>query len=75
MSTPRARSTLACSGVAKIMPEFDRRGVKVIGRAVDPVDKHTWWAKDIEETQGIAPTPNARSWVFDVLADSDSKPP
>jgi alkyl hydroperoxide reductase subunit AhpC len=38
--------------MAKIKPEFDRRGVKIIGLSVDPIDKHEGWAKDIEETQG-----------------------
>jgi hypothetical protein len=41
--------------MAKIKPEFDRRGVKVIGLSVDPVAKHADWARDIEETQGSAP--------------------
>ena len=41
--------------MAKIKPEFDRRGVKIIGLSVDPVDRHGDWAKDIEETQGYAP--------------------
>jgi alkyl hydroperoxide reductase subunit AhpC len=41
--------------MARLKPEFDKRGVKVIGLSVDPVDKHHGWAKDIEETQGVAP--------------------
>ena len=41
--------------MAKIKPEFDARGVKIIGLSVDPVDKHADWARDIEETQGVAP--------------------
>ena len=41
--------------MAKIKPEFDRRNVKIIGLSVDPTDKHTAWAADIEETQGDAP--------------------
>jgi thioredoxin-dependent peroxiredoxin len=41
--------------VARLKPEFDRRGVKVIGLSVDAVDRHEGWAKDIEETQGTAP--------------------
>src|SRR6476659_2885245 len=41
--------------MAKIKPEFDRRGVKVIGLSVDPVDNHSQWASDIAETQGEAP--------------------
>jgi len=49
--------------MAKIKPEFDRRGVKVIGLSVDPVQRHADWAKDIEETQGQAPN-------YAVIADS-----
>jgi len=41
--------------LASIKPEFDKRGVKIIGLSVDSVDKHPAWAKDIEETQGFAP--------------------
>jgi thioredoxin-dependent peroxiredoxin len=41
--------------MAKIKPEFDKRNVKVLGLSVDPVDSHSKWAKDIEETQGTAP--------------------
>ena len=41
--------------MAKIKPEFDRRGVKIIGLSVDPVDRHAQWATDIEDTQGYAP--------------------
>ena len=41
--------------MARLKPEFDRRGVRIIGLSVDPVDKHQRWAKDIEETQGLAP--------------------
>ena len=40
--------------MAKLKPEFDKRGVKVIGLSVDPIDKHSGWAKDIQETQGTA---------------------
>ena len=41
--------------MASIKPEFDKRGVKIIGLSVDPVDNHEKWSKDIEETQGHAP--------------------
>jgi thioredoxin-dependent peroxiredoxin len=41
--------------MAKIKPEFDKRGVKIIGLSVDPTDKHEGWADDIEETQGSRP--------------------
>ncbi|MEX3925141.1 peroxiredoxin [Paraburkholderia sp. BR10936] len=40
--------------MAKLKPEFDKRGTKVIGLSIDPVDDHHKWAKDIEETQGTA---------------------
>jgi alkyl hydroperoxide reductase subunit AhpC len=41
--------------MAKLKPEFERLNVKVVGLSVDPVDDHKRWAKDIEETQGLAP--------------------
>jgi alkyl hydroperoxide reductase subunit AhpC len=50
--------------MASIKPEFDRRGVKIIGLSVDPVEKHAGWAKDIEETQGTAPN-------YPIIGDSD----
>jgi alkyl hydroperoxide reductase subunit AhpC len=40
--------------VARLKPEFDRRGVKVIGLSVDSIDDHRAWAGDIVETQGHA---------------------
>ena len=40
--------------MAKIEPEFTKRNVKLIGLSVDPVENHSKWAKDIEETQGSA---------------------
>jgi thioredoxin-dependent peroxiredoxin len=40
--------------MANIKPEFDRRGVKIIGLSVDPVGNHEQWSRDIEETQGTA---------------------
>jgi alkyl hydroperoxide reductase subunit AhpC len=41
--------------MAKIQPDFESRGVKIIGLSVDPMDRHEEWAKDIEETQGSYP--------------------
>ncbi len=38
--------------MAKLEPEFAKRNCKIIGLSVDPVENHTLWAKDIEETQG-----------------------
>ena len=40
--------------MAKIEPEFTKRNTKLIGLSVDPVENHSKWAKDIEETQGSA---------------------
>src|ERR1700749_2774873 len=50
--------------MAKIKPEFDRRGVKIMALSVDPVDKHATWAADIEETQGTAPN-------YPMIGDAD----
>jgi len=52
--------------MAALKPEFDRRGVKVIGLSVDPVEKHARWAADIEETQGFAPN-------YPLIGDVDLK--
>jgi alkyl hydroperoxide reductase subunit AhpC len=52
--------------MAKIKPEFDRRGVKIIGLSVDPVDRHAKWAEDIKETQGVAPN-------YPMIGDTDLK--
>src|SRR6476659_9367327 len=52
--------------VARLKPEFDKRNVKAIGLSVDPVDSHAKWARDIQETQGVALN-------FPVLADADRK--
>ncbi|HUA44821.1 MAG TPA: peroxiredoxin [Solirubrobacteraceae bacterium] len=50
--------------MASIKPEFDRRGVKIIGMSVDPSSDHERWAQDIEETQGTAPN-------YPIIGDSD----
>jgi thioredoxin-dependent peroxiredoxin len=50
--------------MAKIKPEFDRRGVKIIGLTVDPTERHVEWARDIEETQGTAPN-------YPIIGDHD----
>ena len=41
--------------MARIKPEFDKRNVKIIGLSIDSESDHRQWAKDIEETQGVAP--------------------
>jgi alkyl hydroperoxide reductase subunit AhpC len=50
--------------MARIKPEFDRRGVKIIGLSVDPVDNHKRWSADIAETQGHAPN-------YPMIGDTD----
>jgi alkyl hydroperoxide reductase subunit AhpC len=50
--------------MAQIKPEFDRRGVKIIGLSVDPTDRHAEWVKDIGELQGTEPN-------YPIIADSD----
>ncbi|HWH13783.1 MAG TPA: peroxiredoxin [Miltoncostaeaceae bacterium] len=50
--------------MARIKPEFDRRGVKILGLSVDPLDRHAGWVRDIEETQGAAPN-------YPIISDAD----
>ena len=52
--------------MARIKPEFDKRGVKIVGLSVDPVDRHSKWAQDIKETQGFAPN-------YPMIGDPDLK--
>jgi alkyl hydroperoxide reductase subunit AhpC len=52
--------------MAKIKPEFDKRGVKIIGLSVDPVENHAKWSEDIKETQGFAPN-------YPMIGDTDLK--
>ena len=41
--------------MARLAGEFEKRGTKVIGLSVDPVDRHAHWSKDIERATGYAP--------------------
>jgi alkyl hydroperoxide reductase subunit AhpC len=50
--------------MARIKPEFDRRNVKIIGLSVDPIENHSKWAADIEDTQGHAPN-------YPMIGDAD----
>jgi alkyl hydroperoxide reductase subunit AhpC len=56
--------TTELGAVARLKPEFDRRGVKVIGLSVDGVSDHEGWSSDIEATQGVALN-------FPLIADKD----
>lgn len=51
---------------ARLKPEFDKRGVKIIGLSIDPSESHEKWAADIEETQGVKVN-------FPIIADHDKK--
>jgi alkyl hydroperoxide reductase subunit AhpC len=50
--------------LARLKPEFDRRGVKLVGLSVDSVSNHEAWADDIEETQGARPN-------YPIIGDTD----
>jgi thioredoxin-dependent peroxiredoxin len=50
--------------MASIKDEFEKRGVKVIGLSVDPVERHQGWSDDIEETQGHRPN-------YPIIGDAD----
>ena len=52
--------------MASIQPEFERRGVKIIGLSVDPLERHGDWVDDIEETQGSRPE-------YPIISDADYK--
>ncbi len=58
--------TTELGALAKLKPEFDKRGVKLMGLSVDPVDRHSKWAEDIKETQGAAPN-------YPMIGDTDFK--
>jgi alkyl hydroperoxide reductase subunit AhpC len=52
--------------MARLKPEFDKRGVKIIGLSVDPVDNHKKWAGDIKDVVGFAPN-------YPMIGDTDFK--
>jgi thioredoxin-dependent peroxiredoxin len=66
-SHPRAFTpvcTTELGYMASIKPEFDRRGVKIIGLSVDPAENNDRWSDDIEQTQGARPN-------YPIVGDSD----
>jgi len=74
--------TTELGALARLKPEFDKRGVKLMGLSVDPVDRHSKWAEDIKETQGAAPnypmigdTDYNVSKLYDMLPASTSGDP
>jgi thioredoxin-dependent peroxiredoxin len=66
-SHPRAFTpvcTTELGYMASIKGEFDKRGVKIIGLSVDPLENNEKWSDDIAETQGTAPN-------YPLIADTD----
>ena len=58
--------TTELGAVAKLKPEFDKRGAKIIGLSVDQVDSHRKWEEDIKDVTGQAVN-------FPMIADPDRK--
>ncbi len=58
--------TTELGSVARLKPEFEKRGAKVIALSVDSADSHQGWIGDINETQGV--TVN-----YPIIADDDKK--
>jgi alkyl hydroperoxide reductase subunit AhpC len=56
--------TTELGALARLKPEFDRRGVKVMGLSVDGVEDHHRWSRDIQEVTGAALN-------FPVIADTN----
>jgi len=58
--------TTELGAVARLKGEFEKRGVKVMGLSVDPLDSHSKWSQDIADVTGNAPN-------FPMIADPDKK--
>ena len=52
--------------MARMKPEFDRRGVKIVGLSVDSIDNHAKWSNDIAAVAGVAPN-------YPMIGDTDLK--
>ncbi|MEA2246023.1 MAG: hypothetical protein QOH46_552, partial [Solirubrobacteraceae bacterium] len=84
-SHPRAFTpvcTTELGYMARIKPDFDRRGVKIIAISTDPVEGSAAWSDDIAKSQGatvnypiIADTDHAVSKAYGMLpADANGDP-
>jgi len=51
---------------AKLQPEFEKRGAKILALSVDPLESHNGWVGDIEETQKV-------KMGYPIVADPDQK--
>ena len=56
--------TTELGAVSRMKAEFDQRGVKVVAVSVDPLESHTGWICDINETQST-------TMNFPIIADPD----
>jgi alkyl hydroperoxide reductase subunit AhpC len=52
--------------MARLMPEFKKRNVKILAISVDPLDSHKGWIKDINETQNC-------TVAYPIIADPEKK--
>jgi thioredoxin-dependent peroxiredoxin len=58
--------TTELGDVARLKPQFERRGVKVIALSVDDLKSHAGWSRDIEDVSG-------QKLNFPIIADPDRK--
>jgi alkyl hydroperoxide reductase subunit AhpC len=58
--------TTELGAIAKLEPEFTKRGVKIIGLSANTLDSHESWIKDIDEVTGS-------SVKFPIIADKERK--
>ncbi|UCS18912.1 uncharacterized protein HLK63_A04257 [Nakaseomyces glabratus] len=56
--------TTEMGAFAKMKPQFDKRGVKLLGLSVEDAESHRKWIKDIEEINGID------KFGFPIIADT-----
>ncbi|RCK65476.1 Mitochondrial peroxiredoxin PRX1 [Candida viswanathii] len=68
-SHPAARTPICSTELpafAKLEPEFTKRGVKLLGLSVDPVEANSSWIDDMEDISGTRVK-------FPIISDSDRK--
>jgi alkyl hydroperoxide reductase subunit AhpC len=58
--------TTELGSMARLKPEFDKRGVKILGLSVDSIDNHRKWSGDIKDVVGFAPN-------YPIVSDADLK--
>ncbi|PQO24419.1 peroxidase [Rhodobacteraceae bacterium WD3A24] len=58
--------TTEFGAVAQLADEFEKRGTKVAGISIDPVEDHKKWVADVEKVSG-------KKVTFPIIADEDLK--